>query len=120
MQELVISHVIMLNWYPVKNGVSKHCSPMTIVTGRKLDCKKHCMTEFGAHVQANNENKTTNDLTERCPDAIYLRPNTEAELSAGRRTLTLIDVLAHINQRMNLPQSSWLLQNSGRWATLRE
>ena len=74
-RELVVSRTIMLNWYPAKNGISKYYSPMTIVTGWKLDYKKHCTIEFGAYVQAHNKNEPSNTNTERSLDGIYMRSN---------------------------------------------
>ena len=48
---------------------------MTIVTGRKLDYKKHCTMEFGTYVQAHNKNDPSNNNIEQSIDGIYLRPN---------------------------------------------
>ena len=78
--EPVMSRTIVLNWHPAKNGTSKHHSPMTAVTGKKLDFKKHCMVEFGACVQAHNKHDPTDDAVEQASDAMCLQPSSCAQL----------------------------------------
>ena len=76
--DLVILRTIMLNWHPAKNGTSKHCGPMTAVTRKKLDFKKHCTVEFGLHVQAvqaHNKHDPTNDTIEWALDRTHPQPN---------------------------------------------
>ena len=49
-----------LNVFPARHGVSDHCSPETIITGRTLDYDKNCQCEFGAErVKAMMMKKTT-------------------------------------------------------------
>ena len=74
-KHLAIISTDRLNWFPAKYGISKTYSPMTIITGKTLEYKKHCVHEFGAYVQAHTENVKTSSMTERGIDAIYLRPN---------------------------------------------
>ena len=73
-KELVIGSTEKFNFFVAKNGVSDHFSPETIVTGRKLNYKKHCLYEFGEYVQAHTYNEPRNDMRERTLDTIYLRP----------------------------------------------
>ena len=74
-KELVIDSTKKFNFFVAKNGASDHFSPETIVTGRKLNYKKHCLYEFGEYVQAHTYNEPRNDMRKRTLDTIYLRPN---------------------------------------------
>ena len=48
---LIASSVFYINGLPWEGGVSMILSPMTIITGRKLDYKKHCQIPFGTYAQ---------------------------------------------------------------------
>ena len=74
MRYLAMVQTNQLNFFPVKGGISSHCSPRTILGGTPLDCDKHCVIPFGACVQANHESNPTNDNTARTIDCICLRP----------------------------------------------
>ena len=76
-EESVFDVAEKLNCFPVKNGLSKHCSPRMIVKRRTLDCEKDCQFEFGECVQAHHEPKTSKKNTplERKIDGIRLRPD---------------------------------------------
>ena len=74
-RELVVGSTEKFNFFVAKKGVSDNFSPETIVTGRRLNYKKHCSFEFGEYVQAHTYNEPRNDMRERTLDAIYLRPN---------------------------------------------
>ena len=64
-----------LNWFPVKNGISEHYSPHTIVSQTKIDYKKACQFELGEYVQASNDDHLKSSMNApRTVDAIYLRP----------------------------------------------
>ena len=71
---LVFEECQSLNFFPVKHGISKQYSPMTIVEHRVLDYKKHCMHPFGSFVQAKDETNPLNSMALRTMDCIYLRP----------------------------------------------
>ena len=45
---LVIFIVLWINAFPSDSGVSTEFSPREIVTGLRLDFKKHCRARFGA------------------------------------------------------------------------
>ena len=61
-----------LNVFPAKHGISKCCSPNTIVTGQTLDYKRHCAFEFGEHAQAHHEPRKKSGMKERAVDAMHL------------------------------------------------
>ena len=63
-----------LTLFPAKGGVSSYLSPHVIMTGTHLDYDKHCKIQFGAYVQANQENNPSNTNAPQTIDAIYLRP----------------------------------------------
>ena len=75
MKELVIGGAEKFNFFVAKKGVSDHCSPETIVTGRALDYKKHCQFEFGESAQEDTHTEPRNDMTDRTLDAMCPRPN---------------------------------------------
>ena len=47
--------------------------------GKGLDYKKHCQIPFGAYVQVNNDPRFKNTLSPRALDAIYVKPNGNAQ-----------------------------------------
>ena len=49
------------------------------MTGKTLNYKKDCLCEFGECVQADTYDEPWNDMQERSKDAIYLRPNDNAQ-----------------------------------------
>ena len=73
-KELVFNVAGKVNRFPVKNEISKYCSPRMIMKQRSLDYKKDCQYKFGEYVQVYKEPKTNkkNTPTERTKDAIYL------------------------------------------------
>ena len=71
-KHLAIISTDRLNWFPAKHGISKIYSPMTIITGKRLECKKHCVHKFGTYMLAHNENMPMNMMTKRDIDAIYI------------------------------------------------
>ena len=61
-----------INGLPWERGVSMILSPMTIVTGRKLDYKLHCKVPFGAY--AHVRRGTDNTMKHRTFGAIAMGP----------------------------------------------
>ena len=51
-----------LNMFPVKGGISSVYSPAAIVQNMWLNYGKHLQFEFGAYVQALQENSPTNSF----------------------------------------------------------
>ena len=62
-----------LNWFPAKNGISKHYSTEQIVEHRNVNFKRDCVAEFGAFVTATG-GESSNDMTPRAIEGVYLRP----------------------------------------------
>ena len=84
MPKTVITNLIRsctewLNWFPAEHGISKCCSPLTTVTGRMSDFKKHCKCEFGTCAQASNQNAPVNGVQECAIDGIHSRPANDAQ-----------------------------------------
>ena len=68
-----------LNYFPVKDGVSKYFSPYTIMKKRHLNYAEHCVAPFGQYVQAYQENDPKNTPVPRTMDGLYLRPTTDRQ-----------------------------------------
>ena len=68
--EIVYNAVFWLNFFPHKNGIHTTLSPRTIVTGSKIDFKKHCNLEFRMYVQMYQQHN--NLLLPRTAGAIAL------------------------------------------------
>ena len=71
-QELVGFATVWVNTNIPKNGISKTMSPREIMTGVKMDYKKHCKAPFGCYAQVYQG--TDNSMTERTVAAICLGP----------------------------------------------
>ena len=57
--EMAKASVFWLNSLPQKNGLDSKLSPRTIVTGQKLDFKRHCRFQFGEYVQTHEEHNNS-------------------------------------------------------------
>ena len=71
---LVKTVVLWLNNFPPNSGVSESYSPLLLLSGTRLDMKKHCRIEIGAYAQIYNEPAPTNTMTPRTDGAICLGP----------------------------------------------
>ena len=87
--EMGKASIFWLNSLPQKNGLQGKLSPRTIVTGQKLDFKRHCRFQFGQYVQTHEEHN--NSMSPRTVGALALRPTGNAQgsfyfmsLSTGR------------------------------------
>ena len=87
--EMRKASVFWLNSVPQKNGFASKLSPRTIMTGQKLDFKRHCRFQFGQYVQTHEEHN--NSMSPRTVGALALRPTGNAQgsyyfmsLSTGR------------------------------------
>ena len=69
-----------------KGGIGS-VSPITLITGIKLDYKKHCQLPFGYYVQAHEEPTPTNSPAVRTIRAITLIPI--GNLQGGYKFLNL-------------------------------
>ena len=66
------------NWLPAKGGISTHYSPYMVMHHRNLDWNKHFAHEQGSNVQANQDNKPSNNLQTHTLDCIYLNYDYES------------------------------------------
>ena len=70
--EMAKTAVFWLNAFPVSKGVSRDLSPCTILTGQKVDYKRHCRFQFGEYTQTHEEHN--NSMNPRTVGALALRP----------------------------------------------
>ena len=75
--EMGKASVFWLNSLPQKNGLYSELSPRTIVTGQKLDFKRHCRFQFGEYVQTHKEHD--NSMSPRTVGVLALRPTGNAQ-----------------------------------------
>ena len=67
--------VKMLNYFPLKGGVSTNISPKTIISGETLDYKKYFSLPFGQYCQVHEEETPRNSQIVRTKGAISLVPS---------------------------------------------
>jgi hypothetical protein len=74
---MVLHAVRMLNFFPQKTGVSETLSPKTIISGERLDWKRHLALSFGAYCQVHEQDELGHsDINnERTLDAICIGPS---------------------------------------------
>ena len=75
--EMVKASVFWLNGIPPKDYFGNNLSPRTIVTGQKLDYKRHCRYQFGEYVQTHEQHN--NSMNPRMVGALALRPTGNAQ-----------------------------------------
>ena len=63
-----------LNYFPSKNGVSRHYSPRMILHQENLDFDRHCTHVLGEFVQSHEDEVIKNNNKPRALDCLYLRP----------------------------------------------
>ena len=87
--EMAKACVFWLNSLPPHSNFGNELSPRTIVTGQKLDFKRHCRFQFGEYVQTHKEHD--NSMMSRTVGALALHPTGNAQggfyflsLSTGR------------------------------------
>jgi hypothetical protein len=54
MIHIMLNAVKMLNFFPIKGGISNTLSPKTIMSGETLDYKKHLSLQVGQYCQVHN------------------------------------------------------------------
>jgi hypothetical protein len=67
MIELVNHANFWLNSFPKQDGISRTLSPRTIITGRTIDYKKHCKSEFGEYCQTHEQHDNTMNPQQLAP-----------------------------------------------------
>ena len=70
--EMAKASVFWLNGLPPKDYFGNNMSPCTIVTGQKLDYKRHCRYQFGEYVQTHEQHDDSMDP--RTVGALALHP----------------------------------------------
>jgi hypothetical protein len=70
--EMVYNCVFWLNCFPPGRGLSATMSPRQIMTGQRIDFRKHCQLEYGSYVQTHDEHDNT--MTQRTTGALAMRP----------------------------------------------
>ena len=70
--EMAKTAVFWLNAFPVLGGASWDLSPRTILTGQKVDYKRHCRFQFGEYAQTHEEHN--NSMNPRTVSALALQP----------------------------------------------
>ena len=84
--EMVNNCELWLNMFAPKGGIGS-VSPRTLMTGIKLDYKKHCQLPFNSYVQVHEEPTSTNLPSARTIGAITLGPT--GNLQGGYKFLNL-------------------------------
>ena len=70
--EMAKTAIFWLNAFPITGGASGNLSPRTILTGQKVDYKRHCRFQFGEYTQTHEEHN--NSMNPRTVGALTLRP----------------------------------------------
>ena len=89
--KVILTHMVfyavkLLNYFPVKGGVSEIYGPKAIMSGEVLDFKKISLP-FGSYCQVHEEKLPQNSLASRTIRAISLGPSGNAQ--GGHRFFTL-------------------------------
>jgi hypothetical protein len=87
MIHIVLNAVKMLNFFPMKGGISNMLSPKTIMTGETLDYKKHLSLQVGQYCQVHEEDTQHNSQSPRTKGAILLGPS--GDLQGGYKFMAL-------------------------------
>ena len=61
------------NFFPAKDGISKHHETATTISGRQVDFNKELVFSLGDYVQAYADNKPKNNDVRQTKDAICLQ-----------------------------------------------
>ena len=75
--EMAKASVFWLKGLPPKDYFGNNLSPRTIVTGQKLDYKRHCRYQFGEYVQTHEQHD--NSMDPRTVGALALHPTGNAQ-----------------------------------------
>ena len=84
---IVFNSVKLLNYFPVKGGISATISPKTIMTGETLHYKKHLRLQLGQYCQVHEEDQPRNSQLPRTQGAICLGPS--GNMQGGFKFMTL-------------------------------
>jgi hypothetical protein len=100
MIHILLNAVKMLNFFPMKGGISDTLSPKTIMSGETLDYKKHLSLQVGQYCQVHKEYTLRNSQNPRTKGAILLGPSGNLQggykfMTSSSRNLFTIDLLFH-------------------------
>jgi hypothetical protein len=65
MIHIVLNAVKMLNFFPMKGGISDTLSPKTIMSGETLNYRKHLSLQVGQNCQVHDEDTPRNSQSPR-------------------------------------------------------
>jgi hypothetical protein len=72
MIHIVFNAVKMLNFFPMKGGISDMLSPKTIMSGETLEYKEHLSLQVGQYCQVHKEDTLCSSQSPRTKCAISL------------------------------------------------
>ena len=75
--EMAKASMFWLNGMPPKDSFGNQLSPRTIITGQKLDYKRHCRFQFGEYAQTHEQHD--NSMNPRTVGALALHPTGNAQ-----------------------------------------
>jgi hypothetical protein len=105
---MVFYAVKLLNYFPVKGGVSEIYGPKAIMSGKVLDFKKNSFP-FGSYCQVHEEKLPCNSLVNRTLRAISLGPSRNAQ--GGHKFFTLnasrVSLISH-GMSFPCPNPLWI------------
>lgn len=90
--------------FPEKHGISLQFSPTTLVTEKAIYYDKHCKCELREYAQACHDRIKENNAIERTINAIYLRPNVNAQGGRVAVDLTTGEIISR-NKATAMPLS---------------
>jgi hypothetical protein len=82
----------LLNFFPVKGGISDQYSPKAIMSGEIINYRQYCLP-FGSYCQVHKEDLPRNSMEPRTQGAISLGPSTNRQGSQKFYTLTTSKVI---------------------------
>ena len=105
--------VFWLNSLPPQSNFGNNLSPRTMVTGQRLDFKRHCRFQFGEYVQTHEQHN--NSMMSRTVGALALRPTGNAQGGFCFLSLTTGRVLNRL-QATALPMPDNVVDQAHRMA----
>ena len=93
--EMAKAGVFWLNGLPPRDYFGNNLSPRTIVTGQRLDYKRHCRYQFGEYVQTHEQHD--NSMDPRTVGALALHPTGNAQGSFYFMSLSMGRVLNRLH-----------------------
>jgi hypothetical protein len=87
---MIFFAVKLLNYFPVKGGVSEHYSPKAIMSGGQIHYKYYSMP-FGTYCQVHKEDLPRNNMAARIQGAISLGPS--GNVQGGHKFFPLPQVM---------------------------